>query len=68
MPQTLYCPEKFHTTLISVVPVATKTMTGARNAVFFRVTIYLAFEVKFCGIFVTFLPLLFFWGNWIERV
>ena len=43
-------------------------MTGAKIAVSFRVTIYLAFEVKFCGIFVTFLPLLFFWGNWIERV
>ena len=47
---------------------ATKTKTGARIAVFSRVTTYLAFEVRCCGIFVTFLPLLFFWGNWIERV
>ena len=65
--QKLYTARKKFT-LPSVVPVATKTMTGAGIAVFFRVTIYLAVEVKFCGIFVTFLPLLFFWGNWIERV
>ena len=45
------------------VAVATKTKTGARIAVFF-----LTFEVICCGIFVTFPPLLFFWGNWIERV
>ena len=68
MPQTLYCPEKFHTTLSSAGGDKDNAMTGARIAVFFRVTIYLAFEVKFCGIFVTFLPLRFFWGNWIERV
>ena len=65
--QKLYTARKKFTPP-SEVPVATKTMTGARMLFFFRVTIYLAVEVKFCGIFVTFLPLLFFWGNWIERV